>query len=396
MKKIQFTYRHTVVASYFGYITQSIVNNLAPLLFIIFRDTYGLPLSRITLLVTFNFLIQLFVDYISAGFIDRAGYKKSIVCAHIACALGLVSMAVLPSVMTHKFASLIISVVLYAVGGGIIEVLISPIVEACPSDNKAGSMSLLHSFYCWGTVAVVALSTLFLYVFGKENWKILTVLWAAIPVMNAVFFTKVPVNTLTEKDEGMTKRELLKTKLFWLFIILMIASGASEQAMSQWASAFAESGLGVPKVTGDLIGPCMFSVLMGISRVITAKVSAKTGTENIMTASGILCIISYLIATLSPDSILSLAGCALCGFSVGAMWPSSFSLASSRFRKGGTSMFALLALAGDLGCMSGPTFAGEIASLAGDNLKTGFLFSIIFPVLLIVSVFILKKSENRA
>ena len=248
--------KHTIFACYAGYITQAIVNNLSPLLFVIFRDTFDLPLSEITLLITINFLIQLCVDCLSAVFVDKIGYRKCIVAAHVFAVAGLASLAILPFIMP-PFAGLLVSVFLYAVGGGLIEVLISPIVEACPTDNKASVMSLLHSFYCWGTVAVILLSTLFLTLAGRENWQILALLWAVFPLVNAVFFTQVPIAPLTEEGEGMKTRELFKSGLFWIFVVLMVASGASEQAMSQWASAFAELGLGVSKTVGDLAGPCM-------------------------------------------------------------------------------------------------------------------------------------------
>ena len=385
--------KHTIFACYAGYITQAIVNNLSPLLFVIFRDTFDLPLSEITLLITINFLIQLCVDCLSAVFVDKIGYRKCIVAAHVFAVAGLASLAILPFIMP-PFAGLLVSVFLYAVGGGLIEVLISPIVEACPTDNKASVMSLLHSFYCWGTVAVILLSTLFLTLAGRENWRILALLWAVFPLVNAVFFTKVPIAPLTEEGEGMNTRELFKSGLFWIFVVLMVAAGASEQAMSQWASAFAELGLGVSKTVGDLAGPCMFSILMGASRVFYAKASEKIDLLGFIIGSGVLGIAAYLIASLSPNPVLSLVGCALCGLSVGVLWPGVFSIASSGFPKGGTAMFAYLALAGDLGCSGGPTLVGFVSGLVGDNLKTGILAGIVFPLILVVCALIYKKKTS--
>lgn len=390
-------YNHTIIASYIGYITQAIANNLAPLLFVIFHDTFDLPLSQITLLITINFMIQLVVDLLSAKFVDKIGYRKCIVAAHIFAAAGLVAMAILPFVMT-PFAGLLLSVFLYAIGGGLIEVLISSIVEACPTDNKASVMSLLHSFYCWGTVAVILLSTLYLSVFGKENWRLLAVFWAIIPVANAVFFSRVPIARLTEEGEGMKPAELLKNGTFWLFVVLMVASGASEQAMSQWASAFAERGLGVSKTVGDLAGPCMFSILMGAARVFYAKMSEKINLLSFIIMSGALCVVSYLIASLSPSPLVSLVGCALCGLSVGIMWPGVYSISASGFPKGGTAMFAMLALAGDLGCSGGPTLVGFTSGLMSDDLKAGVIAGVIFPILLVLCALIYKrrKSADRA
>jgi fucose permease len=377
-------YSCTIYASYFGYITQAIVNNLAPLLFLIFQQQFGLSLGKITLITTINFLIQLVVDLLSAKFIDRIGYRISIVAAHIFAAAGLIGLGVLPFLLRNPYAGILISVVLYAVGGGLIEVLISPIVEACPSENKAAAMSLLHSFYCWGTVAVVALSTLFLAVFGKENWRILTVIWAIIPIVNAFCFCRVPIDALTEEGEGMTISALAQTKLFWVLMVLMVAAGASEQGMSQWASAFAEEGLHVSKLVGDLAGPCFFSVLMGAARAYYGKCGEKLDLLKFIRGSSTLCILSYLIAVFSPSTVLSLIGCGLCGLSVGIMWPGVFSLASARLPKGGTALFALLALGGDVGCSAGPTLVGFMADVFGGSLKSGLLFAVIFPVVLLL------------
>ncbi len=393
MKK-QLSYQSTIVAGYLGYITQAIVNNLAPLLFLIFRDSFGISLEKITLLTTLNFLIQLCVDFLSAKFVDKIGYRTSIVAAHLFSAAGLIGMAVLPFVFSNAYAGLLISLVLYAIGGGLIEVLISPIVEACPTDNKASAMSLLHSFYCWGTVAVILLSTLFLVVFGKSSWRALPCLWAALPLFNAALFSRVPIATLTEENEGMTIKELFRSGLFWLFILLMVASGASEQGMSQWASAFAESGLHISKAAGDIFGPCLFSLLMGAARVLYAKCGEKMDLTRFLIASGALCIVSYCLASLSPFPIFSLIGCALCGFSVGVMWPGVFSVASATMPKGGTALFAFLALAGDFGCSSGPTVVGFVSGAMGDDLKKGLIAGVLFPVILIIGALRLNRKNK--
>lgn len=387
--------RHTIFACYGGYITQAIVNNFAPLLFLIFRDRFGLPLEQITLLVTINFLVQLAVDLVAAKVADRIGWRRCLVAAHIFAAAGLAGLSLFPNIMP-PFAGLLTSVVLYAVGGGLIEVLVSPVVEACPTENKAGVMSLLHSFYCWGTVGVVALSTLFLSVFGKDSWQILALCWAVFPLLVSAYFTQVPIYSLTEEGEGYGIRQLCGMKSFWLFVVLMFAAGASEQAMSQWASAFAESGLGISKTMGDLLGPCLFSVLMGSSRVFYGKMSERINLNTFLLLSGVLCIVSYLLASMSPFPILSLVGCGLCGLSVGILWPGVFSLAAAEIPKGGTAMFALLALAGDLGCSGGPTTVGMLTGLFDGELKPALLFGIVFPMIMIVGALIQRKeSKNR-
>ena len=389
------TYQHTIRASELGYITQSVVNNLAPLLFLIFQQQFAIPLSRITLLITLNFCIQLLIDYLSARFVDRIGYRACILAAHAFCATGLIGMAVLPHILPSAYAGLLCAVVCYAIGGGLIEVLISPIVEACPTDNKQSVMSMLHSFYCWGTVGVVALSTLFLRAFGKSSWPALCCLWALLPIGNAFFFARVPLARLTEEGDGMSPRQLFANKTFWLFVLLMVASGASEQGMSQWASAFAESALGVSKTVGDLLGPCMFSLCMGATRLFYAKRDDSISLLQFIMLSAVLCIAAYLLVALSPVPALSLLGCALCGLSVGILWPGVFSLASARFPKGGTAMFALLALAGDVGCGSGPSLVGWLSDLCGGALKTGLIGAILFPMLALVCALLYRREGKR-
>lgn len=390
-------YQNTMYACFVGYIVQAVVNNFVPLLFLTFESSYGIPLSQITMLITFNFGIQLLVDLLSAKFVDKIGYRVSIVMAHIFAALGLAGLVVLPDLLPNAFAGLLIAVVIYAIGGGLIEVLISPIMESCPSENKEKAMSLLHSFYCWGHVGVVLLSTLFFWFFGIANWKILALLWVIIPVCNGILFCKVPIAPLIEEGEtGMSLRELCKNRIFWILMLMMMCAGASEQAVSQWASTFAEQGLGVSKTIGDLAGPMSFAILMGSARAFYGKFGDRIDLDKFMQASSLLCIVSYLCISLSPSPLFSLIGCSLCGLSVGIMWPGTFSKASAALRNGGTAMFALLALAGDVGCSGGPTLVGFVTGLASDDLKKGILAGIIFPILLIVGLVSLKKAKRYA
>ncbi len=390
-------YQNTMYACFVGYIVQAIVNNFVPLLFLTFESSYGIPLSQITMLITFNFGIQLLVDLLSAKFVDKIGYRVSIVMAHIFAALGLAGLVVLPDLLSNAFAGLLIAVVVYAIGGGLIEVLISPIMESCPSENKEKAMSLLHSFYCWGHVGVVLLSTLFFWFFGIANWKILALLWVIIPVCNGILFCKVPIAPLIEEGEtGMSLRELCKNRIFWILMLMMMCAGASEQAVSQWASTFAEQGLGVSKTIGDLAGPMSFAILMGSARAFYGKFGDRIDLDKFMQASSLLCIVSYLCISLSPSPLFSLIGCSLCGLSVGIMWPGTFSKASAALRNGGTAMFALLALAGDVGCSGGPTLVGFVTGLASDDLKKGILAGILFPILLIVGIVSLKKAKRYA
>ncbi len=392
---MKYSYDCTMRACFTGYIVQAIVNNFVPLLFLTFQRTYHIPLQQITLLVTFNFGIQLLTDLLSVAFVDRMGYQASMVLAHILSALGLICLTVLPEWMGHPFAGILISVIVYAVGGGLLEVLVSPVVEACPSTHKEKAMSMLHSFYCWGHVGVVLFSSIFFKLAGIENWKLLAVLWAVIPILNALVFTRVPIApVLPEGEEGMTIGTLFQNRTFWLLFVMMICAGASEQSVSQWASLFAEKGLGISKTAGDLAGPMAFAVLMGASRAFYGNYGEKINLDRFMAVSSVLCILSYLCLVFMPVPVLSLAGCALCGLSVGIMWPGTFSRASKALPAGGTALFALLALGGDIGCSGGPSLVGMVSGMCKGNLKIGILAALIFPVLLLTGAKFETKKDK--
>ena len=381
-------------ACYIGYIAQAIVNNFAPLLFVMFEADYRIPLSKITLLVTVNFCVQLTVDLLAAAFVDRIGYRAAIVLAHAASAAGLALMTVLPELLPDAFTGLLISVVVYAIGGGMLDVILSPIMEACPTDNKQTHMSLLHSFYCWGYMGVVLLSTAFFACFGLKNWKFLALLWAAVPLANLVVFAGAPLYApQTAENSGFAPVQLLRKKQFWVLLFMMLCAGASEQAVSQWASAFAEQGLGVTKTVGDLAGPMAFAALMGVSRLIFGKRGQKMDLERYMRASCLLCLAAYACIVFVPVPVVGLLGCAVCGFSVGIFWPGTFSKATAAIPGGGTAMFALLALAGDLGCAGGPTLAGLVSDAAGGNLRTGILAAAVFPAGMLLCMLGAKKQK---
>jgi len=392
MQKLK-SYEHTIYASYLGYITQAIVNNFLPLLFLTLSGQYDLTLDKITLITTINFAVQLLVDLLSARFIDKIGYRIAVVAAHVFSAMGLIGMAFLPELFSNAYAGILFCVVLYAIGGGIIEVLISPIVEACPTEKKEAAMSLLHSFYCWGHVSVVLLSTLFFYKFGIEDWKVLACLWAIVPLLNAAYFTQVPIYPIVSGHEKMSLRGMFGQKVFWVLLLLMVGAGASEQGMSQWASTFAESALGVSKMVGDMAGPCAFAVLMGTGRALYGKYSDRIPLKKMMVGSACLCIVCYLIAALTSSPVPGLIGCGVCGFSVGIFWPGTFSLAAVKLPAAGTAMYAFMALAGDVGCSFGPTLVGMTANLCGGNLKAGLLAAIVFPVVILIGVGILRDKK---
>lgn len=392
----QTNYQKTLVACYLGFVTQAISANFAPLLFLTFKSTYGITLDKIAMIPLVFYLTQLLVDLAATKFADKIGYRTCVVTSQVLSTVGLILMAILPEILSVPFIGILISVVLYAIGSGLIEVLVSPIVEACPFENKDGVMSLLHSFYCWGAMGVILGSTIFFAVFGIENWKILTFIWALIPFYNTFNFINCPIERLTEDGKSMGISKLLKTPIFWLMILLMVCSGASEATMSQWTSAFTESAIGVSKTIGDLAGPCMFAMFMGISRMLYGKFSEKLNLIKVMLVCGIMCAVCYLLASMSTLPILGLAGCALCGLAVGIMWPGSISISSQECPRGGTAMFAFLALAGDLGATVSPTMVGSLSEMTGGNLKMGLFVATVFPVVLVFGLLILKSKVGKA
>ena len=388
-------YGRTKLACYLGFVTQAISANFVPLLFLTFYREFGISYAQLALIPLTFFMTQLIVDFLSTRFVDRIGYRKCILIAQITSGAGLLMLSVIPDLFPDPFAGILLCVVIYAIGSGLIEVLCSPIIEACPFENKAGMMSLLHSFYCWGAVGTIALSTVFFVIFGTDHWRILACLWAIIPLFNVWNFATCPIEPIVAEGESMTVLQLLKTRVFWLFIVLMVCAGASELSMAQWASAFAESALGISKTAGDLLGACGFAVFMGFSRVLYGRYGEKVELRGFMMASGILCLCSYLLAAFAAWPVMGLIGCMLCGFSVGIMWPGSISISSSGLPKGGTALFALLALAGDLGGAVGPAIVGNVSQAMGESIQSGLLAGICFPLVLVMSVLVLKRKGGR-
>ena len=386
-------YQKTLIACYLGFITQAIAANFAPLLFLTFHRTYQISLGKIAFISTAFFFTQLLVDLFCAKYVDRIGYRRSVIASEVFSAAGLIGLAFLPSLLPDPYVGILISVIIYAMGSGLIEVLVSPIVEACPFDNKDSVMSLLHSFYCWGSVGVILLSTIFFAIFGIENWRILACIWALIPLYNTFNFISCPIESLTEEGEGLSIRQLCHIPIFWIALILMVCAGASEISMAQWASAYVESALGISKSIGDIIGPCLFAVMMGMSRSFYGKYGENIDLMKFMIGSGALCLVCYLLSALAPLPFLNLVGCAVCGFSVGIMWPGTISIASKKIPLGGTAMFALLAMAGDLGGSVGPGIVGFVTQNANDNLKVGMLAGCVFPTVLVLSVLLLKRKR---
>lgn len=396
MKKLN--YKHTIIGCFIAYMVQAVVCNFAPLLFVGWSNEFNISMPQLTTIVTVTFFTQIVVDLISAKYAEKIGYKKCLVLAHLLSGAGFFLLGVLPYVMEKSFLAILIPVIIYSAGSGLLEVLVSPVVESCPTENKAGAMSLLHSFYCWGTVGVIGLSTLYFAVFSRENWRYLAFAWAVFALLNGAFLVFVPITKLKgdqNKEERVHTKELFKNKIFIVAVILMICAGASELAMSQWASAFAETGLNVSKTVGDLAGPMAFAVLMGTGRIIFSAISKKVRIEDYLIVSAVGCIASYMLACLTQSPVISLSGCALCGLAVSAMWPATISFTTKVIPNATMAMFAFLAVAGDIGCTSGPTIIGWITDAFGGDLKKGLIFSIIFPVIIIFSLLFLRRKSNK-
>ena len=384
-------YNRTLFACYFGYISQAIINNLLPLLFVTLQRQFSLSVTQIGFMVTYNFAMQLIIDLLAVKYADKLGYRLCVIAAHIACAIGLAGLAIFPFVLPKPYLGLLLSITIYAVGGGLIEVLVSPIVQALPLKRKEAVITVLHSFYCWGHAGVVILTTLFFSLAGTENWRIICLLWALIPAGNIILCVICPLCKLTEEGQALPVRKLFGSKLFWVFFLMMLCAGASEHSMVQWSSYFAEAGLKVSKTIGDLLGPCMFAILMGITRAVYGTFGDKFPLQKALSITSVICIASYFVAVFSPIPILSLIGCGFCGISVGLMWPGVFNLSAKYCTTGGTAMFALLAVAGDMGCSIGPSIVSSVTEAFGGELKAGLLAAVIFPVLLIIGVRTLRR-----
>lgn len=386
--------RYTLFACYFGYITQAIINSLLPLLFVTLQHQFRLSVSQIGFMVSYNFIMQILVDLFAAKYADRIGYRRCMIWAHITAAVGIAGLGFFPFVLPDPYIGLLVCVTISAMGGGLIEALVGPIVQALPLERKESAIGILHSFYCWGHAGVVIFTTLLFQLAGTENWRLLCALWAMIPAANLILCGVCPMYQLDAEGESLPFRHIFKMKYFWLFVLLMLCAGAAEHAMVQWSSFFAEESLHITKAVGDLLGPCMFAILMGISRAVYGAFGDRLPLQKLLVITGFGCVASYLLAVFSPIPILSLVGCGICGLTVGLMWPGSFNLCAKYCPKGGTAMFALLAVAGDLGCSAGPSVVSSAAALFDGQIKAGLLAATVFPMLLVMGVLSLKESNK--
>jgi len=383
-------YKKTIYACYRGYITQAIIVNLSPLFFVIFQDNYNVSFVTLGSIVLLNFITQMLTDIAAIKFVEKVGYRVAAVTAHALASAGLLMLGFLPMIMPI-IPALVISTVIFAVGGGLLEVLVSPIVDSVPGEAKESSMSLLHAFYCWGQVMVVLVTTLLLFLIGNKNWSIIPMMWAILPIYNLITFLKVPIIPPLSENERMPIKKLLKSKIFLIALLMMLCAGASELAIAQWASLFTEKALGVSKTAGDVLGPCFFGIMMGVGRTIYGVYGQKVRLLRVMILSAILCVISYIAASVSQNAAVSLVGCALCGLAVSLMWPGMLSMVAAKYTSGGAAMFGIMAIFGDVGCSVGPWLVGVVSQMcsglgAESALRYGILAATIFPVIMILGL----------
>ena len=394
---MNFTYKHTRYACYMAYTTGAIINNFAPLLFVVFQRDFGISLMQLSQIISVNFGIQLVVDFLASKYVEKVGYRRTLLLALFMAFAGMVMLGILPRLIT-PFVGIMSSVVCYAIGSGLLEVMISPTIEALPSDKKTSDMSILHSFYCWGSMLVIVTSSLFFKFVGIDNWTYLCLLWALFAFLTMMLFFKVPIVPFGNNTEKVSYKKLFSSNMFRIFVIVMLCSGASEIAMSQWASLFAETGLGVSKTMGDLLGPCLFAFFMGVARLLFGKFGEKVDTFNVLSVAGIICVIGYFVSVFAKNPIVSLIGCGIVGFGSAVMWPGTLSLAAKHCKEGGVALFGLLAMGGDVGCCLGPTVVAGISTnhaIFGSPLKAGILCATIFPLLLMIFVNVLKIKTRR-
>lgn len=390
MTELEKKYLPTKLAGYVGFIVQAIVNNFLPILFIVFQDVYGLGYEKLGRLIVINFATQMFIDFITPKIIHKLGYRRAaFLCQFTAC-VGLCLMAVLPRFMSNTYLAIIISIVFYATGSGLMEVILSPMIEMLPTGNKSGNMAVLHSFYCWGQTVVVPLTTLMVFIFGRENWTYIPLVWAVVPFVNMFTFLRVPIVEPDSEEKQSTFLELARTPKFVVYMVMMLCAGASEIAMSQWSSLFVEQALGVSKAIGDIVGPCLFALFMALGRVIYASLSKKVSFTRLLIWLNLLCFICYVMVALCHIAVLSLVFCALCGLSVSISWPGIYSAGARTFKTGGAVMFSAFAMCGDTGCALGPGLVGLVAEYT--NLNVGFLVAAVFPLIMVIcSIYILKN-----
>lgn len=386
-------YTPTKISAYVGYFVQAIVNNFLPILFVAFQDIYGIGYEKLGRLIVFNFITQMVTDILSPKIISLLGYRKTAVMCQLIAALGLTLAAVLPNVLPNAYIGIVLAVIVYAFASGLMEVIISPMIEMLPTSNKSGNMSLLHSFYCWGQAITTVGTTLLLSAFGYRGWTYIPLIWAIVPFINAFSFIRVPIVEPQPERKSDSFRVLFSDRRFRVFMLIMLCAGASEIAMAEWASVFAQNALGVSQIAGDLAGPCAFSLFMGLGRLLYAAFSEKISYRSTVIVLGLCCAVCYYIAAFASIPIFALAACALCGFTVSILWPGTISAGAVAFPRGDAVMFSVFAMCGDIGCCIGPWLLGVVAEHF--TLNIGFAVSSFFPLLMVaLAIFFIKEQRS--
>lgn len=387
-------YTVTKITCYIGYVVQAVINNFLPILFIVFQDIYGLGYEKLARLIAVNFITQIITDFLTPKIVNKIGYRKAIILCQAAATTGLLMLGILPRFVSNVYPVIIFSIIVYAFGSGLIEVLFSPVIEHLPIDNKSGNMSLLHSFYCWGQAFTIIVTTALVSFFGYKGWANIPLVWAVLPFIDMLLFIKAPIVEPKEDEKEQGFKELFKNRKFKLYMLMMLCAGASEIAMAEWASMFAQQSLGVSKVIGDLTGPCLFAIFMGLGRIWYAAVSNKISFTKAIIVLNSICAVCYLGVAFCKISVLALVFCAVCGFTVSISWPGIYSLGAETFPKGNAVMYSTFALCGDMGCCLGPWVLGFVAEFFG--LNAGFAVATVFPITMVATALLVNKKDCKS
>ena len=402
------SYKSTIAACYIGSFVQAIIVNTTPILFIPLREQFGLTFQQMGLLVLINFISQVGCDILFSNAIDKYGFRRFVVAAHGLAVVGLVLFAASPLLFDRPFAGFVTATIIFSGSGGLLELLLSPIVNAIPTDEKAGAMSVLHSFYSWGQAAVILLTTVLLFVFGRAWWQWIILIWTLVPLFNFFFLMRVPFapNVPEEQRQGMDK--ILLKPFFIAALATILCGAAAELCISQWASAYLEEAMRLPKVVGDVGGVCLFAVMMGVGRLFYGMYGKKINVSLMMLIGTVGAAACYITVALSGTAVLSLLACGLCGLCVSLLWPGTLVVASEHYPLAGAWMFAILA-AGDIGASAGPWLMGVVAEQAHRlpflsglltqgmspdqlGLRAAMLVSALFPI---IAFFCLRWMRKR-
>lgn len=406
------SYQLTTISCFVGIFCQAVSSNITAILFIPLMTLYGLSYVHLGLLVGINFTTQVLVDIIASRLVDRYGFRVFVLPSDILAVIGLVLFGLTPVLFDNILTGLVFSTIIFSASCGLQEVMLSPIVNAIPHNDKGPAMALMHSFYAWGQVATIIITTLFLFFFGIENWQVIVFLWALVPLVNFFMFLAAPFPGVIHENQRMTMRDLI-LKPFYLVALLAIMGGAAtELVMNQWSSTFSEKVLELPKVTGDILGMCGFAVFLGLGRVLYGRYGSKINMNNVLVGSAAAAVVCYIAVAISPLPAISLAACAVCGLAASLLWPGTLVITAEKYPLAGAWIFAILAAAGDIGAASGPFAAGVITDLTRQMpsilqfaaslqllpdqfaIRIAILLSAIFPLFTLACHWFLKQRQH--